>query len=190
LISRPTQISMRVGVVQAMAFGPYNYIEGHRLNPVARQRKHPHAHLVADQSCPPSKGFASWAQRPSQESVRRSEPRCLPAQKENRTLAGPVCSSPARGRQSPSRGEQLTACRLRSGRMGNRRAASDKQYAAPNSSDNTKGRMPAMRPPQIRRERVSCAFGSPRSCPFTCEVYATAVDVDGTASSRPRSVFE
>ena len=44
----------------------------------------------------------------------------LKLEKENRTLAGPVCSSSARSRQSPSRGEQLTTCRLRSGRMGNR----------------------------------------------------------------------
>src|SRR5437870_1006241 len=49
------------------------------------------------------------------------------------------------GRQSPSRGEQLTVRRLRSGRMSNRLAASEIGMAEPNFPDNTKGRMPAMR---------------------------------------------
>jgi hypothetical protein len=93
LISRPMQISTRVGVVQAMVAFP-RYRNNRKLGrggPVRKDRR---------------RGPASFRQR---------------SPKKNRTLAGPVAVCRRGGRQSPSRGEQLTALRLQSGRMGNRR---------------------------------------------------------------------
>src|SRR5262245_10345430 len=106
LISRPTQISTRVGVV-------------HAIGRLARVLQHEQSKL----------GAAAAQASPMK----------------NRTLAGPVTVRRRGGRQSPSRGEQLTALRLQSGRMGNRRTASDAQYAAAIFPHNAKGCMPAMR---------------------------------------------
>ncbi len=95
LISRPMQISTRVGVVQAIGRPP-EFLK--QAQSSARQAR---------------------AQAPGHTRVSKRR-RCKRGPKKNRTLAGPVTVCRRGGRQSPSRGEQLTALRLQSGRMDNR----------------------------------------------------------------------
>jgi hypothetical protein len=95
LISRPMQISTRVGVVHA----------------IGRPLAFPDSNKV-DRDRPPRKHLRKHAG-----SINASEAR-------SREKTGPLRVRFAvrrrGGRQSPSRGEQLTALRLQSGRMGNR----------------------------------------------------------------------
>ena len=95
LISRPMQISTRVGVVHAIC-RPLAFPGGNKVDRDRPPRKHLRKHARSIN--------ASGAQR--------------------REKTGPLRVRFAvrrrGGRQSPSRGEQLTALRLQSGRMGNR----------------------------------------------------------------------
>ena len=97
LISRPMQISTRVGVVQAIGRPPEFLKQAQSSSRQARAQAPAHPRV----------------------SKRRSlQARC----KEKPDPCGSGYSLCRRGgRQSPSRGEQLTALRLQSGRMGNRR---------------------------------------------------------------------
>src|ERR1700730_11263374 len=76
-----------------------------------------------------------------------------PGTKETGLVASPVQFCRRNGRQSPSRGEQLTAEEMLL--MSYPSAASARQYAPGISANNTKLRMPAMQsePPRAGRRR-------------------------------------
>jgi hypothetical protein len=96
LISRPMQISTRVGVVHAIG-RPLAFPDGSKVDRDRPPRKHLRKHAAGSIN-------ASGAQ--SREKTGPLRVRFI------------VCRRG--GRQSPSRGEQLTTLRLQSGRMGNR----------------------------------------------------------------------
>src|SRR5829696_3162207 len=87
--------------------------------------------------------------------------------KEKPDPCGSGCSLSARGRLSPSRGEQLPAVRLQSGRMGNRSPTANFPSMRSNERDNIARCMPAM---QMRRghDVASNGFACSLEMPALC----------------------
>jgi len=93
------------------------------------------------------------------------------AQKETGPLAGPVAVCRRGGRQSPSRGEQLTTWQLRSQKIKQPPAVSKLQYAPVFGANKRRRRMPAMRAPQLFYKIPVCA----RKTPFPLLLGGSAV---------------
>lgn len=95
---------------------------------------------------------SALAQAPTERNRRSDQKRDAIArmrQKETGPLAGPVAVCRRGGRQSPSRGEQLTASQLQSQKIRQPSAVNGVQYAAAVCANNRRRRMPAMRRPQL-----------------------------------------
>ncbi len=122
LISRPMQISTRVGVVQAIDRPP-EFLK--QAQSSARQAR---------------------AQAPGHTRVSKRR-RCKRGPKKNRTLAGPVTVLSARGPTITFQRGTADGATIAIWEDGQPPAASERQYAAAIPSHNAKACMPAMRQP-------------------------------------------
>jgi hypothetical protein len=142
------QISTSVGVVQAIS-RPSSYVTHGSLS-----------------------RFRPWRKRQQSEAADQ-KPDAISecSKKRNRTLGGSGYSLPARGRQSPSRGEQLTTSQLRYQKIKQPPAVSRSQYAALACANNRRRRMPAMRPSQLFFKNPSRGKGPlARPQPVSCRL--------------------